>query len=535
MIEKPVDQVQAPDPKPKPSMLRALGTVSGVTLISRVLGLFRDVLMASAFGLSTLADAFYVAWTLPNLFRRLCGEGALSSAFVPVYIELKEKEGSEAAQALANVTVTRLAVVLGLFLLVGETALWLIPMGLGSLSLESTQLETLGSIIQLSRILLPYLWFICLAGLLQGLLHSEGEFFRPAFMAVVLNIVWIAALLLTTSWFASSTLGYTPAPTTRIQILAAALVFGGLLQFSLQLDGAKKVGAALSLQMSSTKGLDKMKALFLPLAFGMAIEQLNVLSDRFMAWFFVANEGGVTALYYSMRLIQLPISLIGTTMATVLFPAFARILASEGREVLNSRLAQALRITLYATLPAAIGLCLLAPDLIELLFERGQFGASARSRTALCLLCYATSVVMISLSAMQIRAFHAQQDGRTPVKVGALAVVLNLVLNLILVRWMAEAGLALATSLSATFSFCALYVVFGAPHLKSLLAALGRTVVLCLGMALVCMATRWLLSEQHVAFRVIAPILTSVIFYGALSWSLSWPEFREALALKQAR
>lgn len=509
------------------SFLRALGTVTGITLISRCLGLIRDILMASIFGLTLYADAFYVAWTLPNLFRRLCGEGALSSAFLPVFVDVKKKKGVEQAQTLTNGTVTRLALILALMVLVMELCLSSVWFFEGWIDTDVSR-----SILLLSQILLPYLWFICIAGLLSGLLHSEGDFARPAGMAVLLNIVWIAALLVTGEAFFFGE-GFQWGPEERVLALAGALVLGGAMQLALQVWGCSSAGFPIRPSLILGDDYKRVKALYIPIAFGMAIEQLNIFADRGIAWLCVESAGGVAALYYSMRLIQLPIALIGTALATVLFPAFAKLAASGQEDRLRDHLKRALGITVFVTLPAAVGLCIMSEEIISLLFERGRFGAEESARTAFCLVCYGVSVVMISLSATQIRAFHARQDSRTPVRVGVIAVLLNFVLNLILVQFLEEAGLALATSLAASFSFLTLLWKDQGDFMGFTVAFI-RCSALSAVMALACLSTLYILPDNLGPFiRVAIPVAVSVLCYGGLAYILKVPEWKQALLLRQ--
>jgi len=507
------------------SLVSAAGTVAGLTLVSRILGLVRDMLMASVFGLGMLADAFYLAWTLPNLFRRLCGEGALSLAFLPIFVKTKDEEGQEAARRLAQGTVTWLGLILALVVVVLELAV-----GYGELRAGSGPgAEEFQWTLRLAAILLPYLWFICLAGLISGVLHSAGDFARPAGMAVVLNIVWIAALVLG----GSRGLGF--GPEARISLLAGALVFGGLLQFGLLVQGSAHCGFPLWPRFERSPALFAVGASFMPIAFGLAIEQLNVVFDRLIAWILVPEAGAVAALYYSMRLIQLPIALLGTALNTVLFPSFARQAAAGERVAFQTSLDAAVRITIFTTLPAAVGLCVIGPELIALLFERGGFGAAESARTATCLMYYAGSVLMISLTATQVRAYYAHQDKRTPVRVGAAAVVLNLLLNLVLVGWLREAGLALGTTISASFSFCLL--AYLSPHgrlqLRSVGPALGRALGLAALMAAACLLTKHGLATHVGAFaQVSVSILVGVGVYGGLARLLRVRELRDLFRMR---
>lgn len=525
--EDAVEPGEVTKARPRRSVLGSIGTVAGITMLSRVLGLIRDVLMAAAFGLTIYADVFYVAWTLPNLFRRICGEGALSNAFLPVFVRLEETRGADTALALARATLTRLALALAAVVVVAELILLAVPgAALSWLGEAGVDGERLAWICRLAGILLPYLWFICLAGLLSGLLHSKDEFTRPAAIAVVLNLVWIAALVIT----GALSLG----AESRITWLAAALVFGGLLQLLIQTDGAGRLGFPIRPRLAGTEGLDRVWVLFLPMVFGMAIEQLNIVADRFIAWLFVPGQGGVSALYYSMRLVQLPIALLSTAFTTVLFPTLARLSARGESEALARAADRALRITLFATLPAAVGLAVVAPELIALLFQRGAFGAGETARTALCLQLYAPSVVLIALTATRIRAFHAREDTRTPVRVGLLAVGVNLALNLILVQVMGEAGLALATSVAAGVSFLALNHLDGTARTRDLLPALLSAGGLAGIMAAGCLALRAALPvDWPVALRVVPVIAVGVALYAGLARLLRLREGAELIALRR--
>jgi len=263
---------------------------------------------------------------------------------------------------------------------------------------------------------------------------------------------------------------------------------------------------------------------------GAASEQFNILGDRLIAKAYVSDAGGVAALYYSMRLVQLPTALIGTALATVLFPAFARIRSQHGDASLRAALDRSMRLIVFATLPAAVGLCLLSTEIVTLLFERGAFGSEAADRTARCLEFYAASVVMISLNASQVRAYHARQDSVRPMWIGVFAVALNLALNLLLVGPLEEAGLALATSVSATFSFLLLAFGAGGLSLARLFTTAARCAACCAVMAAGCLATRAALSpEASDVIAVLVPIAVAVPCYVGAAYALRSPELAEAL------
>lgn len=511
----PVTDESAPR-KPELSLLRILGTVSGITLLSRILGLLRDIMMAAAFGLSPIADAFYVAWTMPNLFRRICGEGALASALLPVYGAVKEKSGKMAAARLAAATSTRLASTLIVLIVLAEVILtfarpWIAP-----------QIQ---EAVVLTQLLLPYLVFICLAGLLFGVLNSEGDFARPAWSAVQLNVIWIAALLLTRSWV--------PDPVLKARIIALTLVLGGVAQWWLQVQGCRLKGVSLSPEWSDVEGLSRVRASYLTIAFGMAIEQLNILADRGVAWLCVDGAGGVSALYYSMRLIQLPVALIGVALSTALFPTFVKLAVQGKTKDFGERLAQALSLTIFAILPAAVGLAVLAPEFITLLFERGEFSAAESQRTAWCLICYAPSVLFIALNMTLVRSYHAREQTTLPARTGAIAVAVNLILNFALVFSLQEAGLAIATSISSLVSTLLLLPHAGLPSPKVLIVPALRAIAMVLVMAFVVRLTASSLPlEAGKTLRVVLPVLAGIATYAGLALALKVPEARLALRIR---
>lgn len=426
------------------SPFAAVRSLAGLTLLSRLLGFARDVLMATALGTGLAADAFFLAWMVPNLFRRLFGEGAFAAALVPVFVETRAND-PERAHRLVAASATRLAVGLILVVIAGElvcTAL-LAPFGqeaLGTFGVSAHGLHRLGLALELTRLLLPYLVLICVAGLLGGALNAEDRFAIPAAAPVVFNLVWIGALLVGERLVAD--------PMGRVRLLALALLAGGCVQLLLHTRAMAGAGLPLRPTFSADPELmARVRRLFLSLALGMALFQVNVLCDGLIAYGLVA-EGGVSALYYANRLVQLPIGVLGVALSTAVFPELARRVKRGDTAGVGEVLDAGVALGAFVAVPAAVGLAVLADPIVRELFERGEFDAASTARTGRVLLLLAPAVVAACTTPIVTRAFYAEEEVSIPVRVGAGCVLLNLALNLALVGPLQEAGLALATSTS---------------------------------------------------------------------------------------
>ncbi|MGE0706412.1 MAG: murein biosynthesis integral membrane protein MurJ [Planctomycetota bacterium] len=434
---------------PAPAVARrspfaAVRSLAGLTLGSRVLGLAREVMMAAALGTGLVADAFFLAWMLPNLFRRLFGEGAFAAALVPVFVEAREGGDPDGARRLVSAAVCRLALGLCLLVLGGEALCWWLGSGAGQDLLAgwlspAAALKA-AAVLDLARLLLPYVVLICVAGLLGGALNALDRFSIPALAPSVFNGVWIVALLVGTRLF--------PDALSRVRFLAVSLVAGGVVQLLMHTRAMARAGVPLQpLLRAEPERLRRVQTLFCSLALGLALFQLNAFLDGLIAYAFV-SEGGVSALYYGNRLVQLPIGVLGVALATAVFPELTR-LAKRGDDAGMWRvLDRGVALGAFVALPAAAGLAVLAEPLVRVLFQRGAFDAESAARTARVVLLLAPAVVAACVTPVITRAFYAEEEVSTPVRTGALCVALNLVLNLLLVGPMGEAGLALATSTS---------------------------------------------------------------------------------------
>jgi putative peptidoglycan lipid II flippase len=438
----------------KASFIRSASVVSACTLLSRLLGFVRDMLCARYFGASVLWDAFSVAFRAPNLFRRLFGEGALTAAFLPAFVERYDGGRPEEARDLLNRLVTALALFLGLLAAAGVGITYLLPAD------PKTALMA-----PLLRIMLPYLPLICVAAILSAALNGMRHYFAPAFAPVMVNLVLIAALL---PWWRD------------IHTQAWAVAVGGLVTFLFLLPPL--VSRSMPVRPKTGFGDPAFREVIrksLPVIFGLAPVQLNEFVGSLIADYCIPGHGAVSVLYYGNQLTQLPLALIGTAVATVVFPMF-----SSPKEDFRDVFQKALRFVMFLSVPATVGLMVLARPIVSLLFQHGvKFGPAETERTAWVTLCYSAGLWCYCANQIQVRAFYAKKDTLTPVKVSATMVALNLGLTLLLVGPLQERGISISNSVTGFASFVALNLLlrkklgdlsFGsitASFLKSLLAA----------------------------------------------------------------
>jgi putative peptidoglycan lipid II flippase len=419
----------------KSSFVRSAGLVSACTLLSRILGFVRDMLCARYFGASPQWDAFSVAFRAPNLFRRLFGEGALTAAFLPVFVEKIDGGKPEEAHALLNRLTTALALFLGLLAAAGIGASYLLP--------DDPKTAQMAPLL---RIMLPYLPLICVAAILSAALNGMRLYFAPAFAPVVVNIVLIGAL----------------APWWRdIHTQAWAVALGGIVTILFLCPPlfAKSMPVRPSLGFGDPVFRNVVRK-SLPVIFGLAPVQLNEMVGSLIADYAIAGHGAVSVLYYGNQLTQLPLALIGTAVATVVFPLFA-----SPKEDFKDVFQKSLRFVLFLSVPATIGLMVLARPIVSLLFQHGdKFGPAETERTAWVTLCYSAGLWCYCANQIQVRAFYAKKDTMTPVKVSASMVALNLGLTLALVFPLQERGISIANSVTGFASFLALNTLLRKRH-----------------------------------------------------------------------
>lgn len=513
-------------------IIRSAFMIGGFTSVSRVFGLVRDFLTAGFFGTSLAMSAFVVAFRIPNLFRALFGEGALSSAFIPVFMESRQKEGDEKAWALARKIISLVAVVLFAVVLLGVAAITFAMHrpGLG---------ERTAMILPLMRIMLPYMMFICLAALSMAILNSYHRFALPASTPSLLNLTWILFVL-----FICPRLGDTPE--RQIYGVAWGVFTAGIIQLAVQFPALARCGyrPGFQLDLRDPRVL-RVFTLMGPAALGLAVYQVNAMIDSFLAvW---VGKWAPAALFYSERLLYFPQGLLATALSTVLLPVFSGHAARDDHGQITKTINHSLRNLFFIMAPASIGLLTLARPIIQMLFEWHRFDAESTMLTARALWFYAPGLLVFCLAKVFVPAFYATQDTRTPVRIGLISVALNLTLNITFIltwpTYWKHAGLALATVLSEGFNGAMLGWLLtrrlGSPGWRSLATSAARALLAAFVMAIAVYFTRSLLfragDSLHLLPKVnqIASVLLSIgvggLVYLAAATILRCPEIGDVL------
>jgi putative peptidoglycan lipid II flippase len=421
--------------------------VSGMTLLSRITGLVREILLASTFGAGVAFDAFVVAFRIPNLLRRLFAEGAFAQAFVPVLGEYRGRYGDEATRVLAGKTLSVLAAGLFVVTLVGIVA----APGVVYLSASGFARDTdkFALAVTLLRICFPYILFVSLVSFAAGLLNTYGAFKAPAFTPVLLNVSFIAFAILVA-----------PRLERPVVALAWAVFFGGLAQLAFQVPFLRKIGMLpRPIWDPRDAGVVRILRLMAPAALGVSVAQVSLLiNTQIASWL---GDGAVSWIYYADRLMEFPSALLGVALGTVLLPSLVRHHASEDREAYSRLLDWGLRITLVLSLPAAVALAFLAVPLVATLFWHGEFLQHDVMMTRNALIGYAVGLAGIILVKILAPGFYAKQNIRTPVKVAIVTLAVTQALNAALVPFLRHAGLTLAISLGACFNAGWLWYLIG--------------------------------------------------------------------------
>ncbi len=410
-------------------------------MTSRILGLVRDMAIATIL-VSRMRDIFFFAFIIPNLFRSLLGEGALSAAFIPVFNEYLAKEKREEAFRIAHTTFHLLFLVLVLLTIIGIL--------IAPSIVHFTGFDTENKILTLGllRIMFPFMIFSCLAALIMGILNSLGNFAVPAFTPCILNILVILSIFTICNRFRYPVMG-----------LALGVILGGAGELLFQAPFVLKKGFSPLPRIDHRHpAIRKIGLLFLPAAIGLAATPINTAVDHWLASLpRFCPPGSVSALWYSNRLFQLPLALFGIAIATAIFPTMSRQTALQRIEELKETLSQALGLAFFTTIPAGIGLIVLRTPIIRLLFQYKKFTAYDTSATAWALLFYSLGLFAFGTVIILVRVFYSLKDTKTPARVACFAVISNIVLDLILMRPLAQGGLALATSLVAVWNMSLLF------------------------------------------------------------------------------
>lgn len=427
---------------------RAARVVVGLTFVSRILGYVRDMLVAWSFGAGLYADAFIVAFRLPNMFRRLVGEGALGMAFIPVFHEHAHRRGQRAALDLAISALQRLTLIMTLIVLVGVVAAPLI------VRLLAPGFDTAGEpfrlAVHLTRIMLPYLVLVGVVALGMGILNALGHFTAPALAPLALNVAMIGALLIGGSWGVSMA--------CQAGLLAAGVVVGGGLQLALQLPALAARGVGFRVQTRPEPGaLAPFGRSSLPVLLGGAAYQANVLLGTLLASYLAA--GSVSYLFYADRLVQFPLGIFAVSAVTVVMPDLSRQAARQNLDDLKTTLRHSLQLIWFVTVPSMVGLIVLREPIVALLFERGAFDSDSTRLTAYALLWYSTGLWAYAALRILLAVFYALQDAYRPLWAAGVCVLVNVGAGLALMPAMGHGGVALGAALAAAVNAVLLVIL----------------------------------------------------------------------------
>lgn len=416
-------------------ILKAAGVLGSATILSRIMGMVRDMVTSRLFGAGMATDAFFAAFQIPNLLRRFFAEGALTAAFVPTFSETLVKEGEQQARELANLCFTLLFIVTAMVTLLGiifsPAIIGLMFPGFAAIP-GKFELAVL-----LNRVMFPYLFFISLVALCMGILNTLRHFFTPAISTVFLNITMIVCALVLRPFYQYP-----------ITALAVGVVIGGLLQLALQLPVLWKKGYPIKPRFAFNNAkLIKITLLMLPATVGVGVYYLNITVGNILAS--LLPQGSISYLYYAQRLFEFPQGVFTVSVAQAVLPAMSRQAAEGDLPAMKDSLNYGIRLTLFVTIPALVGLSVCAEPLMSLLFMGGQFDHAMALQSARALVFYSLGLSCVALVRVLAPAFYALQDTKTPVITAFVAFLLNLGFSLWLMGPMLHSGLALASSLAA--------------------------------------------------------------------------------------
>ena len=420
------------------SLSRALLGVSFFTFLSRILGFIRDLVFAHQFGASAATDAFFVAFKIPNFMRRLFAEGAFAAAFVPTLSEIKNNQNKQAVHDFINQIATRLSLILLAITIIGVIAAPLLVIIFAPGFLDDADKSLLAS--DMLRLTFPYLLFISLTALTGSILNTYGQYNMPAFTPVLLNVVLISCAL----WLS-------PLMDRPIMALAWGVFIAGAVQLIFLLPFLRRL--ELFPRFSYKKedqGVKKVIRLMIPALFGVSVTQLNLLLDTLLASFLVT--GSISWLYYSDRLMEFPLGILGVGLATIVLPTLSNKHQQKSPKEFSQTIDWALRWVILLGLPSSVGLFLLAVPMMSTLFQSDVFPAQSVMLAANSLMAYSVGLLFFMAIKILAPAYYAQQNTKTPVKIAIIAMVANMVFNLILILPFKHTGLAMATTLSAALN-----------------------------------------------------------------------------------
>jgi len=504
---------------------KAAGVVGIYTLLSRILGFVRDMVIAWFFGAGVLSDAFFVAFRLPNLFRRLFGEGSLTIAFIPVFSAHLTNHGRTEAFEMARSALRMLSIILAvtviLCIIITPAIVRIIAPGFHGVQFSLT--------VTLTRMMFPYIFLICLVALSMGILNALGHFAAPALAPVFLNLSIIISVL-----FLSPHL---PEP---VYGLAIGVLAGGVLQLGLQAPFLMRKGFYFwHPARIYHPALKRIGRLMVPSIFGAAVYQISILIGTLLAS--LLPEGSVSYLYYADRIVQFPLGIFAVSISVAVLPSLSRQAAAGNMADLKETFAFAVNLVFFITIPATVGLIVLRQPIVDLLFQRGAFDAKSAEMTADALLCYTIGLCAFSAVRIVVSIFYALGDARTPVKIAMISVLANILAGISLMGPMGHAGLALATSLSSFLNvgllIAALRKKLGGFGGKKIVESLVKSVLcafimgVCLWAFAAFMPALCPASSLGRLMIVTAGIGVGIFIYGGCAYMLKSPELKEILTI----
>ncbi|MBN2245184.1 MAG: murein biosynthesis integral membrane protein MurJ [Candidatus Aminicenantes bacterium] len=486
------------------ALVRSTGSVAAPTLLSRILGAVRDILQAKFLGTGTAADAFTLAFILPNLLRRLTAEGSMTAAFIPVFTSIKKEENQQKLWKFANLFFFDLTLLMAAVMVAG---ILLSPL---LIQVVAPKFEAVPGkmdlTITLTRIMFPYIFFISLAALAMAILNSFKKFFVPAFTPVLFNLSIITLALI-----------FAKGMEQPAFIFALGVVLGGILQLAFQIPFLWKQGMRFTPGISfSHPAVRKVGKLMVPGIFGISIHQINFLISRVMAT--SLEEGSVSSLYYSSRIHELTLGLFSIALATALLPTFSEQAAGNDISGLKRTFEFSMKLIILVTMPAMVGLLVMNKEIIQVIFQYGQFDFQSTAVTSLCLFYFAFSLPFISGVKVLAPAFYSFKDTKTPVIVAFIAMVIYISLALVLMGPLRVGGIALSFSVSSIINFFLLFILLekkiGDLRKKALLVSSGRSLLfsLVMGGAVWLFIQRFDLLEFSIFLRV--AILSAAVLIG---------------------
>jgi putative peptidoglycan lipid II flippase len=522
----------------KKQILKSASIISLVTIASRILGYVRDQRITLLLGTTLSADSFVLAYRIPNLFRRLVGDGTFSATFIPVFTTYMRERSSQELWFFANRFFWTVALVLAVVVIAGVI---FSPHVIHTFTSPEDKVAGWDDAITLNRIIFPYLFFLGLAAIGIGILNSFHNFALPSATSVLLNVVIIV-------FSTSIVLRYFATPATS---LAVGVLVGGAIQFLMLVPQLVRRGMRFDFGISFTHPAirDVARVLF-PRFFGLGISQINFFVDTYFANSVRMPRGSLTALYVADRVMELMLGGYAIAVATAILPIMSHQAAANNYEGLKKTLTFAVRIVAYITVPAAIGLMTLREPIIRMLFQHGQFVAESTRLTARPLLYYAIGLPALACVKLIVPAFYSAKDTKTPVIVALISFFLNLFLNILFLQYLfykrfQNGGPALATAIATLFDFCILFAVFrlryGPLGSFAILRSLGK-ILLCS----VIMGAGCLVANHYVSYTLnyaffaqlmifIAIITTATLVYIGLTWVFKCPEIEEVYGIAMRR